>query len=554
MLEEPNMVREKFFNMKSREDVADILGIKEKSLRYFLYSIKPDNMYVEFSISKKNGGERVICAPNDKLKAIQRKLAVILNMVYKTKPAAHGFVLDKNVATNAKGHVKKKYVFNIDLENFFDQIHFGRVRGMLMKPPYNLGEEAALVISQIACYKGKLPQGAPTSPILTNMVCAPLDTQLTKLAKKYNLQYSRYADDITFSTYKADFPVEIAYVDFNGVHVGTVLEELIKKNNFLINYNKVRISDYRQRQIVTGLVVNQFVNLRRDYIKEIRALLYSCKVKGLLESAKLYVEKGKCKNPKIIEAVNSGKSEKEDEIINWFLQVLKGKIEYIKSIRGDNNPTYLKYASELNRVSGKIFFRVDEYLDFIKQIEKSVFIIEINALDDYIQGSGFLLDPDLLLTNHHVTKKEGFYKVTTFKEDQIGIISNDIKFLKRNENIDYACYNGFGREDLIPWELGDSDDIKIGSKIIMIGYPDYNLGNTPDVQTVYVTGERTFMGQKLITVSGRIVHGASVGVVLNEEHKVIGMIRCGVVSYCETDTTNNHGFIPINDIMKDIKS
>lgn len=283
MLEEPNMVREKFFNMKSREDVADILGIKEKSLRYFLYSIKPDNMYVEFSISKKNGGERVICAPNDKLKAIQRKLAVILNMVYKTKPAAHGFVLDKNVATNAKGHVKKKYVFNIDLENFFDQIHFGRVRGMLMKPPYNLGEEAALVISQIACYKGKLPQGAPTSPILTNMVCAPLDTQLTKLAKKYNLQYSRYADDITFSTYKADFPVEIAYVDFNGVHVGTVLEELIKKNNFLINYNKVRISDYRQRQIVTGLVVNQFVNLRRDYIKEIRALLYSCKVKGLLE-------------------------------------------------------------------------------------------------------------------------------------------------------------------------------------------------------------------------------------------------------------------------------
>ena len=98
-----------------------------------------------------------------------------------------------------------------------------------MKPPYNLGEEAALVISQIACYKGKLPQGAPTSPILTNMVCAPLDTQLTKLAKKYNLQYSRYADDITFSTYKADFPVEIAYVDFNGVHVGTVLEELIKK-------------------------------------------------------------------------------------------------------------------------------------------------------------------------------------------------------------------------------------------------------------------------------------------------------------------------------------
>ena len=108
--------------------------------------------------------------------------------------------LGTEYTTNAQRHVKKKYVFNLDLENFFDQVHFGRVRGMLMKPPYGIGAEAALVIAQIACYKGKLPQGAPTSPILTNMVCAPLDTQLIRLAQKYKLHYTRYADDISFSS------------------------------------------------------------------------------------------------------------------------------------------------------------------------------------------------------------------------------------------------------------------------------------------------------------------------------------------------------------------
>lgn len=290
--------KEKFFALKTREDVANLLGIKEKSLRYFLYVIKPDNMYHEFQIQKKCGGKRTICAPDKKLKNIQRKLANVLNCVYKAKSAAHGFVKDKDIVSNAKNHTKRRYVLNLDLENFFDQINFGRVRGMLIKPPYGIGEEAATVIAQIACYKGKLPQGAPSSPILTNMICSPMDTQLTRVAMKYKLRYSRYADDITFSSFKEEMSQGIASISEFGVNVGKELADIIEKNGFNVNVGKTRLFSYNNRQEVTGLVVNRFVNIPREYIKEIRAMLDHCRKFGTYAAAKEYIQKGKCKKCK----------------------------------------------------------------------------------------------------------------------------------------------------------------------------------------------------------------------------------------------------------------
>jgi len=179
------MLRDEFYRLSTREDVAKILEIEEKSLRYFLYAKKPDNMYTTFKIAKKSGGTREISAPAKELKAIQRKLAYILNLVYRVKPSVYGFVHERNIKDNASKHTRRKVILNIDLKDFFSQIHFGRVRGMLMNKPYGIGQEAATVIAQLACYKGILPQGAPSSPVLTNMICSPLDTQLTNLAKKH---------------------------------------------------------------------------------------------------------------------------------------------------------------------------------------------------------------------------------------------------------------------------------------------------------------------------------------------------------------------------------
>lgn len=148
-----------FFLLQTREDVSKLLGIKDSSLRYFLYGIRPDNMYTTFTIPKKSGGVRKISSPDKRLKQIQRKLLRVLKLVYNPKPSVYGFIDSRNISENAENHIGRKWILNIDLESFFSQFHFGRVRGMFMAKPYSLGDEAALVLAQLVCYKGVLPQG-----------------------------------------------------------------------------------------------------------------------------------------------------------------------------------------------------------------------------------------------------------------------------------------------------------------------------------------------------------------------------------------------------------
>lgn len=545
-------IKDEFLALQTRQDVADILGIKEKSLRYFLYAIRPDNMYTQFTIKKKSGDYRYIYAPDDKLKNIQRKLANVLNCVYRVKPAAHGFAIDKNIVTNARNHVRRKYVFNMDLENFFGQIHFGRVRGMLMKPPYSIGSEAALVIAQIACYKGKLPQGAPTSPILTNMICAPLDTQFTKLAKKYNLCYSRYADDITFSSYREAFPKEIVYTDLGGVHIGEEIQNILLKNSFNANQDKTRIFDYRKRQEVTGLVVNRIVNIRRNYIKKLRAILFNCEREGIYETAKIYIEKGNCKNSTIIEMIKNDSEENQEKIIEWFKAVLKGKIGYIKQVKGANNLVFLKYAKMLNDIFKEEIFHIDEKIELMKLIEKAVFVLRNTSSNKDVQGSGFIVKGIGLLTNYHVTEDGEMYEVRTYKDEKVSGVSNDMNLIKGSPEIDYACYS-FGGTSENALELGTSKRLVIGSSVVVVAYPDYVQGNSPEIQKVNIISERMFFGQQIYTISGRIVHGASGGVVLDEMNKVVGIVRCGSPTDKETSDNAVQGFIPIDDVINDLR-
>ncbi|MFM7372884.1 MAG: reverse transcriptase domain-containing protein, partial [Sphaerospermopsis kisseleviana] len=109
------------------------------------------------------------------------------------------------MVTNAKNHCNKKFVLNLDIKDFFPTITQQRIRGVMMSPPYNLPSQIATTISHICCYEGKLPQGAPTSPIISNIVCAKLDSELRLLAKQNKCFYTRYADDITFSTIVKNF-------------------------------------------------------------------------------------------------------------------------------------------------------------------------------------------------------------------------------------------------------------------------------------------------------------------------------------------------------------
>ncbi|MGN7297088.1 retron Ec67 family RNA-directed DNA polymerase/endonuclease [Ferdinandcohnia sp. SAFN-114] len=271
-----------FHDIKTRNDLADFLEIPRKKLSYLLYKNDINTFYTSFEIDKKNGGVRKINAPLAELKDIQRKLAVALHNHKKKKQKiknnlSHAFEKEKSIITNAKIHRNKKLVLNIDLENFFESFHFGRVRGFFIKNNnFRLSSEVATVIAQLTCYKGNLPQGAPTSPIITNLICEILDQRLLKIAKRHKLDYTRYADDLTFSTNDEKF------LDLETEFYKLLSSELIRAG-FKINEKKKRLQLRDSRQVVTGLVVNKKINVNRIFYKETRAMAHQLYKEGKFE-------------------------------------------------------------------------------------------------------------------------------------------------------------------------------------------------------------------------------------------------------------------------------
>ena len=309
---------------KTKDDFARLLGFKNaRYINYLLYIIKTDNLYNSFTIPKKNGGERVIHAPKKELKFLQKKLADVLwecdlesitlqkklaailwecylkclnfnyiennlaNVLWecflevlefkpkeKNPVLSHAFEKGKSIITNSQMHRNKKYILNIDLKNFFDSFNFGRVRGFFIKDRnFDVLPEIATVIAQIACYQDKLPQGAPSSPIITNLITRILDYRIVKIAKKYRFTYSRYADDMTFSTNR-ELNSDKLRASKELENFLAELEELIVSSGFEINPQKTRLSNNMQRQEVTGLVVNKKINVKREYVKNTRAMAF----------------------------------------------------------------------------------------------------------------------------------------------------------------------------------------------------------------------------------------------------------------------------------------
>ncbi len=325
MIDEKIDTYENFLQLSTRADVATYLGGSLKNLSYNLYVLPLNERYHIFSIPKRNGGVRTITAPKSSIKLYQRKLADILSCFYKKKACVYGYVNGRNIKQNAQVHCKKKIIINIDLKDFFPTINFGRVRGVFKSKPFEFNDIVATTLAQICCYDGKLPQGAPTSPIISNFVCRTLDNQLQKFASKYRLTYSRYADDITFSTNMNVIPEEIATIDSEGkIILSKDLENIISSNQFEINYEKVRYSRKNNRQEVTGLIVNSKVNVKRKYIRQIRAMLHAWHKFGLQQAA--------------VEHFNKYSVHKMPEYPDLaFKKILIGRINFIRQIKNTDS-------------------------------------------------------------------------------------------------------------------------------------------------------------------------------------------------------------------------
>jgi len=353
--------------LQSADDVAKYLGPPLGQLLWTLYRAPDDVRYRHFEIPKRSGGMRQIHAPIGLLRELQDRLHVDFQQLYRAHPNAHGFIKGRSIASNAGDHASKRWVLNVDLEDFFPTINFGRIRGLLMRPPFELGLAAAAVCAQIVTYRNGLPQGAPTSPVLSNFIAATLDRRLLRLAREHKLTYSRYADDITFSTDLPQFPPSIAVreqIESGGFKVaaGEALEQTIRACGFSINAKKVRIQGRGVHQSVTGLCVNARVNIERQRIRRIRAMLHAWDKFGLAKAAAEHLEKYR----------SPGRRPRHDDPGKAFRNIVYGNLSFVKMVRGPADPVYLKLCAKVldldpnpSKFIRQMVFGADDYDIFI---------------------------------------------------------------------------------------------------------------------------------------------------------------------------------------------
>lgn len=275
--------------VQTMSQLASVLNTDIPTLRVFGFfrPVSKFNHYHRFGVPKKSGGLRVISAPLPRLKEVQRNILDTILSQVPIHGAAHGFVPERSVYTNALPHVGKSLVINMDLKDFFPTLSFKRVKGCFVHLGYSpkiatilslLCTEADTVEAEmdgqkwyLAQGERYLPQGAPTSPALTNIVCRKMDYRLDGLAKSMGCTYTRYADDVTFST------------DDASLKVGKLLfmaRKIIENEGFVVHPKKTKIMRDGMRKEVTGVVVNEKTSVDRDTLRDFRALLHQIELDG----------------------------------------------------------------------------------------------------------------------------------------------------------------------------------------------------------------------------------------------------------------------------------
>lgn len=444
-----DQIRIAFEKMQSKEDLLNLLNVAKllvygdkavpfelKQLTWYSNPIINKKRYTEFKIKKKSGEERSIHAPVRGLKALQRSLSFVLQCIFEPHKAAMGFVKGKSIVSNAKIHEGNRYVYNIDLKDFFSSIDQARVWKCFQLKPFNLNKESssepqfrkwedfkrdylktdepitflqgkgrmytktdfgtlymasnfdttkekfvllgggslktksgkalegtlwlvnkipdtnrldiANMIASLCCTemeverinevgelksvkRNVLPQGAPSSPVITNIVCQRLDFILSGVAKRFGLKYSRYADDITFSSMHNVYQNESDFLK--------ELQRIILDQGFRINEKKVRLQKDGHRKEVTGLLVNEKANVQKRYIKQLRMWLYYCERYGYERASELFLQQYFAEKGHI-------KKGKPD-----MTNIIGGKLDYLKMVKGADNELYLKLKSRFDAIT-----------------------------------------------------------------------------------------------------------------------------------------------------------------------------------------------------------
>lgn len=312
-----------FLSCKYIGDLSQLLEVPKKNLS--LHGLSPE--YFIFTVPKKDGSKRLIEAPYPALKKILRKINYYLQCIYfLQKPSAsYGYIINYkgnskpcNILTNAEQHLNAKYLVNIDFEDFFHQVDISEVYAVFNSAPFHFTKKCSELLSKLCCFNDRLTIGSPTSPVLSNFNTQALDEDLTKWASSYDITYTRFVDDLSFSS---QTPVDKELL--------TQIHTFCDKHNFRINPDKTKQFEPVDTKIVTGLQVSDKVTIPEKFYYEL-----SQDIRRLEQTVETSV---------II------KGKKQSGFVKEFEQQVTGKINFIGMVLGKGSEKYKKYITEYEK-------------------------------------------------------------------------------------------------------------------------------------------------------------------------------------------------------------
>ena len=527
----------KLKDIKSKADIIDLLRLKEKELNYLLYSRK--KKYKVFYTKKKDGSLRKISSPCRQLKYVQSVLKNELESIYKAPSCVCGFVKGRSIVCNALVHKNKKYVLNLDIKDFFPSITFKRIHGLLMKEPIGLDYKTSIMLANLLVDDEKvLPQGSPSSPIISNMICKRLDRELVQLSRRYGAVYSRYADDVTFSWNEAYTTSKLIK---GGMPEGLSekIIDIFHKNGFAINPKKVRLSSSFQHQEVTGIKTNEDLNLSRFYYYKVRSMLHSWERFGLSDAYKAMCER---------EGTKFFEKDKER-----YSKVVSGLISYYGMVRKTNEEKseltpYQSLCLRYNKLVNKNVFKPSFPPELIK--DRCAVIVKYEK-DTIILGTAFRINRYFLTAKHclfedgeEVDKKRVFSIIHQNGHSYPATIhyvseKYDFGLLCDEENVGNVFVSNASRT------------AKVEDSITVLGYPDAEEGDKCSIIHGKITGYLRREGNEYLTTDAPIVTGNSGGPVLNDKNELVGLC---VLGFGTADPSRGrNGILSIEKIISDYK-
>ena len=285
---------------------------------------------------------------------------VLVYPFYKKPDCVLGLEPNTSIVKNAEKHLAKDFVVNLDIKNFFESIHIGRIIGLFEKV-LNVNHSIAVLLSQLVTVDGKLVTGSPCSPLLADMVFFKTDYKIKNYIKNKDISYTRYADDITFS-FENIGNIKAFFEGYHSKALNRNLIELFSKAGFEINDSKIRIQNKNMHQQVTGIKVNKDKNLSNYFLYGIKWQLRLATKYGVESvSQQMFPEMDK------------------DKAIKKWKNVICGKISYTGMVKGKTNKSYITFATTFNNLFGNRYFKVfTDKKDIISK--KSVVFIQLISI------------------------------------------------------------------------------------------------------------------------------------------------------------------------------